>query len=279
MSKRKARSAAQAAVMLASLAVAAIAVFPLLWGLSTALKPNAQILAYPPVWLPHPPTLESFSQVWEQSNLPINFRNSLWVTFASLVLSLVLAVHAAYGLARFSFRGKAALMVGLLATSMIPGVAILVPLYNLAVHTGLYNTHTAMIIVYAAWNVPMLVWLLKGFFESIPPELEEAALVDGCGRLKAFYLIVLPMSRPGLLAGSIMAMMFVWNDFLISFTLAISEQKRLLPVGLFTYISNYGVEWGQLMAATVIALLPIMIAFFVLQRFLVQGLMSGAVKG
>jgi multiple sugar transport system permease protein len=279
MSKRKARSATQVAVMLASLAVAAVAVFPLLWGLSTALKPNAQILAYPPVWLPHPPTLESFSQVWEQSNLPINFRNSLWVTFASLVLSLVLAVHAAYGLARFSFRGKAALMVALLATSMIPGVAILVPLYNLAVHTGLYNTHTAMIIVYAAWNVPMLVWLLKGFFESIPPELEEAALVDGCGRLKAFYLIVLPMSRPGLLAGSIMAMMFVWNDFLIGFTLAISEQKRLLPVGLFTYISNYGVEWGQLMAATVIALLPIMIAFFVLQRFLVQGLMSGAVKG
>jgi ABC-type glycerol-3-phosphate transport system permease component len=136
-----------------------------------------------------------------------------------------------------------------------------------------------MIIVYAAWNVPMLVWLLKGFFESIPPELEEAALVDGCGRLRAFYLIVLPMSRPGLLAGSIMAVMFVWNDFLIGFTLAISEQKRLLPVGLFTYISNYGVEWGQLMAASVIALLPIIIAFFVLQRFLVQGLMSGAVKG
>ena len=279
MNKRKLKSLGNGGMLFASLLIAAIAVFPLLWGLSTALKPTAQILAYPPIWLPHPPTLDSFTQVWEQSNLPIYFRNSIWVTFASLVLSLFLAVHAAYGLARFNFRGKAALMVGLLATSMIPGIAILVPLYNLAVHTGLYNTHTAMIIVYAAWNIPMLVWLLKGFFESIPPELEEAALVDGCGRMRAFYLIVLPISRPGLLAGSIMAMMFVWNDFLISFTLAISDNKRLLPVGLFTFISNYGVEWGQLMAATVIALLPIMFAFFVLQRFLVQGLMSGAVKG
>lgn len=268
-----------AGTTLAGLAVAALALLPLLWGLSTALKPTAQILTYPPAWLPNPPTLLSFEQVWTQSNLPIYFRNSVWVTVISLVLSLFLSVHAAYGLARFGFRGKAALMVGLLATSMIPGIAILVPLYNLAVHTGLYNTATGMIIVYAAWNVPMLVWLLKGFFESIPAELEEAALVDGCGRFKAFYLIVLPMSRPGLLAGSIMAVMFVWNDFLIGFTLAISEQRRILPVGLYTYISNYGVEWGQLMAATIIALAPVIITFFVLQRFLVQGLMSGAVKG
>jgi len=279
MAAAKSKTVSNGLIMLAGLGVAALALLPLLWGVSTSLKPNAQLLAYPPIWLPKPPTVESFTQVWQQSNLPIYFRNSIWVTIASLLLSLVLSVHAAYGLARFSFRGKATLMVALLATSMIPGIAILVPLYNLAVHTGLYNTHTAMIIVYAAWNVPMLVWLLKGFFESIPAELEEAALVDGCGRLRAFYLIVLPMSRPGLLAGSIMAIMFVWNDFLISFTLAISDQKRLLPVGLFNYISNYGVEWGQLMAATVIALLPIIIAFFVLQRFLIQGLMSGAVKG
>jgi len=279
MAAAKSKTVSNGLIMLAALGVAALALLPLLWGVSTSLKPNAQLLAYPPIWLPKPPTVESFTQVWQQSNLPIYFRNSIWVTIASLLLSLVLSVHAAYGLARFSFRGKATLMVALLATSMIPGIAILVPLHNLAVHTGLYNTHTAMIIVYAAWNVPMLVWLLKGFFESIPAELEEAALVDGCGRLRAFYLIVLPMSRPGLLAGSIMAIMFVWNDFLISFTLAISDQKRLLPVGLFNYISNYGVEWGQLMAATVIALLPIIIAFFVLQRFLIQGLMSGAVKG
>ncbi len=279
MNGKAARSVGTIFFVLAALGVAALALFPLLWGLTTSLKPADQILAYPPLWVPNPPTLQSFREVWQQSNLPIYFRNSIIVTSASVIFALVLSVHAAYGLARFSFRGKAALMVGLLATSMIPGVAILVPLYNLAVHTGLYDKRLGMIIVYTAWNVPTLVWLLKGFFESIPAELEEAALVDGCSRLRAFYLIVLPMSRPGLLAGSIMAIMFVWNDFLIGFTLAISEQRRLLPVGLFTYISNYGVEWGQLMAATVIALLPIVIAFFLLQRFLVQGLMSGAVKG
>lgn len=264
---------------LASLAVIAVATLPLLWALSTALKPAAQILTYPPQWIPSEVTFESFRQVWQQSNLPTYFRNSVLVTAVSLVVALVLSVHAAYGLARCSFRGKAALMVGLLATSMIPGIAILVPLYNLSVETGLYNTATGMITVYAAWNIPTLVWLLKGFFESVPIELEEAAHVDGCGALKTFYVIVLPISRPGILAGSILAIMFVWNDFLISFTLAISEKKRLLPVGLYSYISNYGVEWGQLMAATVIALVPVMIAFFLLQRFLVQGLMAGAVKG
>lgn len=273
------RAPATAGRALASLAVAASAILPLLWALSTALKPATQVLAYPPKWIPSPATLTSFLQVWEQSNLPTYFRNSVVVTAASLVVALLVSLHAAYGLARCDFRGKSALMVGLLATSMIPGIAILVPLYNLSVHTGLYNTLTGMVIVYAAWNVPTLVWLLKGFFESVPIELEEAAHVDGCGPLRTFYRIVLPISRPGILAGSILALMFVWNDFLITFTLAISEQKRLLSVGLYSYISNYGVEWGQLMAATVIALLPVMIAFFLLQRFLVQGLMAGAVKG
>lgn len=273
------KQAAEIPFVLAGLAVAVIAIVPILWGLVTALKPTAQILTYPPQWIPRPFSFESFVQVWQQSNLPIYFRNSIFVTLVALVASLILSVHAAYGLARFNFRGKGALLVAILATSMIPGIAILVPLYNLSVHTKLYNTFTGMIIVYAAWNVPILVWLLKGFFESVPVELEEAALVDGCGRLRAFYRIVLPISQPGLLAASIMVVMFVWNDFLIAFTMSISEERRLLPVGLYTYISNYGVEWGQLMAATVIALAPVMIAFFLMQRWLVQGLMAGAVKG
>jgi len=161
---------------------------------------------------------------------------------------------------------------------MIPGIAILVPLYNLSVQVKLYNTLTGMVLVYTAWNIPLVVWLLKGFFEKVPLELEEAARMDGCGRYKCFYLIVLPLARPGMLAAAIMAMMAVWNDFLIGFTLAVSEQKRLLPFGLYTYISNVGVDWGQLMAATVLALLPVLFAFLIMQKWLVQGLMAGAVK-
>lgn len=252
---------------------------PVIWGLVTSIKPATQVVTYPPQLLPRPPTLESFIAVWQQSNFPVFFRNSLVVTAASVIASLVLAIHAAYGLARFSFRAKTLLMLGILATSMIPGIAILVPLYNLSVKTGLYNTLTGMVIVYTAWTVPLLIWLLKGFFESVPAELEEAALMDGCGRYKMFYLIVMPIARPGLLAASIMAMMSVWNDFLIGFTLAVSEQKRLLPYGLYAYISNIGVDWGQLMAATVLALLPVVFAFLVMQKWLVQGLMAGAVKG
>jgi len=259
--------------------VVAIALLPVLWGFSTSLKPADQILAFPPKWLPDPATLTSYTQVWQQSNLPIYFRNSVIVTVASLVVALIVSVHAAYAMARFRFRGKNLVMLGLLATSMIPGIAILVPLYDLSVHAKLYDTFAGLVIVYAAWNVPILVWLLRGFFESVPIELEEAARIDGCSRLRAFYKIVLPMSQPGLLAAAIMVIMFVWNDFLIAFTLTISENRRLLSVGLYTYISNYGVEWGQLTAATMIALLPVVAVFFLLQRRLVEGLMAGALKG
>ncbi|MDR3436985.1 carbohydrate ABC transporter permease [Telmatospirillum sp.] len=264
---------------LAALAACMFAIGPLLWGLSTALKPLAQIFAYPPKLFPWPVSLENFERVWTESYFPTYFLNSILVTAISVVVSLALSVHAAYGLARFHFRGKTALLMGLLATSMIPGVAILVPLYNLSVGTGLYNSLTGLVIVYSAWNVPLLVWLLKGFFESIPIELEEAALVDGCGRMRAFYLVVMPMVAPGLLAGAIMTMMFVWNDFLIGFTLTISESQRLLPVGLFAYISNVGIDWGQLTAAAIFALLPVVFAFLVMQKWLVQGLTAGAVKG
>ncbi len=262
-----------------AVAACLFASFPVVWGVLTALKPAAEVITYPPQILPSRISFETFRQVWNDSNFPVFFRNSLWVTAVATLVSLAIAVHAAYGLARFNFAGKTVLMLGLLATSMIPGIAILVPLYNLSVQTGLYNTFTGLIVVYVAWNIPLLVWLLKGFFESVPVELEESAMIDGCTRTRAFYMIVLPMARPGMLAGSIMAMMFVWNDFLIGFTLAVTESKRLIPYGLYSFISNIGVDWGQLMAATVISLVPVLIAFLVLQKWLVQGLMAGAVKG
>ena len=157
---------------------------PVLWGLLTSLKTPAQVVSYPPELLPTPPTVQNFTGVWKESNFPVFFRNSVVVTIASVALSLILAVHAAYGLARFKFRGKSMLMMAILATSMIPGIAILVPLYNLSVQVKLYNTLTGMILVYTAWNVPLVIWLLKGFFEKVPLELEEAARMDGCGRYK-----------------------------------------------------------------------------------------------
>jgi multiple sugar transport system permease protein len=273
-------SLARGLALLAAVTLAlAWAVMPIAWGVVTSLKPALQILTNPPSWFPSPATLDHYREVIGQSLFPVYFRNSVVVTLVSVALGLALSVHAAYALARTDFRFKGALLVAILATAMIPGIAILVPLYNLSVHTGLYNSFAGMIIVYTAWSIPQLVWLLKGFFERVPIELEEAALVDGCSRPRAFYLVALPMARPGLLAGTVMAMMFVWNDFLIGFALAISEDRRILPVGLFTFISNIGIDWGPLMAATVVALLPVMAAFFLMQRWLVQGLMAGAVKG
>jgi len=250
-----------------------------LWGVLTALKPPAEVVTYPPQWLPKDWTLENFVQVWNDSKFTIYFRNSIIVTGLSLAASLILSLHAAYALARFKFKGKTVLLLTLLATSMIPGIAILVPLYNLSVTTGLYNSLVGLTIVYTAWSIPLLVWLLKGFFEKVPIELEEAALVDGCSRYRMFYLIAIPIARPGLLAAAIMVIMFVWNDFLIGFTLAVDEDRRMLPYGLYSFITNIGIDWGNLMAATVIALLPVVFAFLIMQKWLVQGLMAGAVKG
>ncbi len=279
MTSRSAETRKKIVLSLFAVLACAFALVPIVWGLLTALKPTSQVLSYPPSWWPDPVTFEHFWTVWTQSAFPRFFLNSVIVTGFSVVLALLIATHAAYALARFDFPGKTALMLGILATSMIPGIAILVPLYNLAVHTGLYNTYFAMVLVYTAWQIPLLLWLLKGFFEKVPVELEEAALVDGASRLRAFYLIALPMARPGLLAGGILTMVFVWNDFLIGFTLTLNTEHRPLPVGLYTFISNIGIDWGPLMAATVMAIIPVLFAFLLLQRFLVEGLMAGAVKG
>jgi len=279
MNKGPRQRFSSALAVLAISVVCIIAIIPVLWGLVTSLKPTEQILTFPPQWIPWPISLDSFEKVLYQSNVLLYFRNSVIVTVASLVVSLSLAIHAAYGLSRFKFWGHSAILIGVLTTSMIPGVAILVPLYGLSVKTGLYDTFLGLILVYSAWNVPILIWLMKGFFDKVPIELEEAALVDGASRWRVFYQIVLPLSQPGLVSGAIMVVMFVWNDFVIGFALTISEERRPLSVGLYTYISNYGVEWGQLMAATVIALTPVLLVFLLLQRRLVEGLAAGAIKG
>ena len=194
--------------------------------------------------------------------------------FPALVVALIVAVHCAYAMARFRFAGKNLVLVALLATSMIPGIAILVPLYDLSVHAKLYDTFVGLVIVYAAWNVPILVWLLRGFFESVPVELEEAARIDGCSRLRAFYKIVLPMSQPGLLAAAIMVIMFVWNDFLIAAFLTRAETKTL-SVALLTAYGTKDITWGTLGALAHFSTIPIVLIALALNRYFVQGLTRG----
>lgn len=257
----------------------AFALFPILWALVTSLKTPASVLAYPPRWIPQPVDLSNYVQVLSGSNLLRYFLNSTVVAVATIVLTLAVASHGAYAAARFQFPGKNLLLFVILATVMIPGIAILVPLYMLAAKLGGLDTYWVLILVYSASQAPTILWLMRGFFAGVPKELEEAAAIDGCSRWGAFYRVVWPLTRPGLLAAALVVLVYVWNEFIIALTLTAADDMRLLPVGLYYYISAFGVEWGKLMAAVMIAIAPIVILFVFFQRHFIQGLTSGANKG
>lgn len=261
------------------LCVATIAVLPILWGLSTALKPKSEVETYPPRWIPRPPTLRNFSTVLGEVGMRRQYFNSFFVGVCAAIVSVVIAAHAGYAVARFSFPGRQAMAFGILMTSMVPGISILVPLYYLASLANVYDTYGILVLVYSAWQVPAGMWLLKGFFEAVPRELDESALIDGCTRWSAFYRVILPLSQPGLAAAGLLAFIFVWNDFLIAFTLTVSDSRRMVAVGLYQYLSQYGVDWANLMAAVMLALLPVISLFLLLQRRFISGLTAGATKG
>jgi ABC-type glycerol-3-phosphate transport system permease component len=257
----------------------AFSVFPILWALGTSLKASADIVSYPPNWIPNPVSLQHYALVLGGSNMPRYFLNSLLVAAATILLTLAAACHGGYAAARYEFPAKNFLLFLILATVMIPGIAVLVPLYMIMSQVGLHDTYWSLILIYSAWQVPTVLWLMRGFFESIPRDLEEAALIDGCGPLQAFYRVIAPLTRPGLAASAVVVFVYVWNEFIIALTMTASDEMRLVPVGLYYYISAWGVEWGKLMAAVSVALLPAVILFIALQRNFIQGLTSGSTKG
>ncbi|TCB97177.1 carbohydrate ABC transporter permease [Micromonospora zingiberis] len=278
-SARRPSRVRRAGIYLGLLAASGFAVLPLLWGLSTSLKPESTVLATPVRWIPEHLTLENYEAVLFHSQIPLNLLNSVIVSVVTVLVTLIIAVPAAYSAARYRFRGKAGLLFFILMTSMVPGIAVLVPLYYLAVKLGVYDTYLVMIVIYSAWQVPTIVWILRGFFESIPVEIEEAGRVDGMSAAGAFLRLVLPLAKPGLGAAAIITFVYVWNDYLIASTFVSDPDLRLISVGLYTYLTQYGTVWGQLTAAVMVTLLPMIIAFVLFERRLVAGLSAGASKG
>lgn len=260
--------------------MSAVALFPLVWGFLSSLKDERLMFSYPPRLLPDPLTFVHYRGVLFDTNMPLFFWNSLLVTCATVGLTVLVAFHGAYAAARFDFKGREVLLFVILSTAMIPGIAILVPLYLLARRVGIFDTHVGLVLVYSAWQMPMTLWLLRGFIEAVPRELEEAAALDGCSRSGLMWRIMLPLIRPGLLAAGIMVFVYVWNDFLIAVTLTNSEVKRLLQVGLYRYYADTtGIFWGRFMAYTTLSSLPILAAFFALNRRFIQGMTEGGLKG
>lgn len=259
--------------------VVVFAMAPLVWGILTSLKAQSAILLSPPQWLPWPITFEHYINVFTSSNLPLYMLNSLIVAAGATLLALVVALYGAYAGARLRFRGKSSALVVILMTSMVPGIAVLIPLYALAVRLGVYDTHFVLILVFSAWQMPMALWIIRGFIETLPVELEHAAMVDGCTQIGAFHRVIVPNLRAGLGSAALIVFLFVWNDWLIASALVSSADRTLLQVGLFQFVSDTGVQWGRFMAYAVTSSIPVIVMFLALERSFVRGLTSGATKG
>ena len=258
----------------------AYCLFPFLWMVDTALKPTADIRSLNPTFLIAAPTLEHFADVLLRSPFLVYFRNSLIVGIAASVLTLVVAVFCSYALSRWSRQGAVRAVGGaLLLSQMIPGVLLLVPLYILMRRLGLLSSYWSLIIVYCTFTVPLCSFMLKGFFDAIPLEIEEAAEIDGCSRLAFLGRVLLPLCAPGLLATGVFAFIHAWNEFMFGYVLINNDAHRTLTPGIMLYKGDHITDWGSLMAASALAVIPVALCFIYLQRFLVEGLAAGAVKG
>lgn len=264
---------------LAVLIFGGFALLPIYWLTATSLTPRSEVFSYPPKWFPSNPTLEAYGALFSEGALAGYLRNSVIVSVITALLSVVVSAAMAYTFSKYRYRGRRSLMYLVLASQMFPQALLLVTLYNVFSNYGLLNTYAALILSFTTFTLPLCVWMLKGFFDTIPDELIEAAKVDGAGPFRIYFTIVLPLAAPGLIAAGLFAFVRGWNDFIFALTLA-GPDKQTVPPGLVnTYIGEASTAWPELMAASIVVSLPVAIAFILLQRYLVGGLTAGAVKG
>lgn len=260
-----------------SLIVVLVFVFPIYYLVVSSLKTVRQMWHIPYLWF-FQPTLENFTSLFTTRSFGQYYMNSFIVVTANVAISLLIGIPAAYGLARCNIRGKEKISFWMLSQLMLPPVAGLVPFYLLIRYLGLLHTRLALIIVYLSFNLPFVTWLMKGFFESLPKVLEEAALVDGCSRWRSFIHIAIPLSLPGIFSTTLICILLTWNEFLLALALT-GSKTYTLPVVITTFWTDRVILWGQICAAGVLIVIPIIIFGLIIQKYLVAGLTMGAVKG
>jgi ABC-type glycerol-3-phosphate transport system permease component len=251
---------------------------PFLWIISTSFKNQPELARHVPDLLPQHLDLTNYRQVWQTANFGHFMLNSALVAAATTAISVVIAVLGAYALARLPVRGGKYIALAILATSMFPGILLLVPLYQALSTYHLLNSRLGLVIVYTTFVLPFSLWMLWNYFRSLPKELDEAALVDGCTRLGALRRVVIPASLPAITATAVFSMILAWDEFLYANTFITTTNKRTLPIALQSLIGEFSTNWGLLSAGTVFATVPIVLCFIFLQRNL-TGVISGAVKG
>jgi multiple sugar transport system permease protein len=252
---------------------------PIYWMLVTALSPRGDVFTYPPDLVPDRLTLDHFERLTDNSDLTRYLLNSVIVSVITAVLSVIVSAYMAYAFSKYRYRGRRSLMYFVLSSQLFPQALLLVTLYSVFSAYNLLNTYLALVLSFTTFTLPLCVWMLKGFFDTIPDDLIDAARVDGASRLRTIHAIVLPLSAPGLIAAGLFAFVRGWNDFIFALTLAGSERTTLPPGLVNSYLGEATARWPELLAASLVASIPVAVAFMAFQRYLVGGITAGAIKG
>lgn len=252
---------------------------PFYWMLKTAMEPRENLFRYPPAFFPQEIQFESFLKVFTEKPLWLWLRNSLFVSTTVMVLSMIMSTLSGYSLSRFRNRLNSSVGFLVLITQMLPGTLFMLPIYTVFAEIGMINTYSGFIIALTTFSMPICIWMLKGYFDSIPTEIEQAAMIDGCSQLGALLRVVIPLCVPGYVCTAIFAFIVGWNEYMLPFMLMTEASKWMLANGLASFIGEFSTPWNMVMAAAFIYTVPAILLFMGLQKYLVQGLTAGAVKG
>ena len=253
--------------------------FPIIWVVSVSLKPDSEIYAWPPKLLPSTIDWSHFKTVLFESNIPQSFLNSIKVASISAITASLFSILAGYALSRFKFFGKSTVITGIMAAQIFPAVVLILPFYIFWNWLGLLGTHLPLIICYMGIFTPIGAWLLTGFFEAVPKELEEVAAIDGCSRIGALFRIVFPLMKAPIFSVFLFLFIAMWNEYMLALTFINEESMKTICIGVLSFRGQYRTNWGSIMAAATLASLPILIIFAFFQKYFIKGLAKGAVKG
>lgn len=267
------------AIMVVGGVISIFALAPVVWMFGTGFKTTQETYVSPPAWLPRHPTLSNFAYILGRGEFTTYFRNSLIVGVATTLITLALSTLSGYAFSRYRFRGRNVILMSILGAQMFPSVLLIIPLFKLVNWLGMMDSLRALVLCDVTFALPLSVWLMKGFFDQIPRELDEASMLDGCDALGTLKNVLLPLVAPGMVATAIFVFIAAWDELLFALTFTNTDAARTLPVALNLFITSYEIQWNHLAAMALLVTVPVLVMFSIVQRRLVSGMTAGALKG